>query len=64
MGRLIKGLAFDGQVRVLAIDSTDIVFFILNIIKINSGIILGIFLRKTNYSLLINNGEERKRNLG
>lgn len=25
MGRLIKGLAFDGQVRVLAVDSTDIV---------------------------------------
>ena len=25
MGKLIKGLAFDGQVRVLAVDSTDIV---------------------------------------
>lgn len=35
MGRLIKGLAFDGQVRVVAIDSTDIVSEALKIHKLS-----------------------------
>ena len=35
MGRLIKGLAFDGQVRVVAVDSTDIVAEALKIHKLS-----------------------------
>ena len=35
MGKLIKGLAFDGQVRVVAVDSTDIVAEALKIHKLS-----------------------------
>ena len=35
MGKLIKGLAFDGQVRVVAVDSTDIVADALKIHKLS-----------------------------